>query len=83
MLLLLMVLFSQTTPDTHNPSISTQTVRNHLQDIGERPQRPCNSFKAAYFIWSSFYKRRFQLRIKSLFFNLHDVMKTVGGVKIL
>ena len=39
---------ASTTPGTHNPRISPQTVTNRLLEIGERPQYTLNVLYAAF-----------------------------------
>ena len=45
-----MTVIARTTPGTHNPRISVQTVSNRLQEIGERPPYTC-----MFLFWPSIY----------------------------
>ena len=48
-------MIASTTPGTHNPRISAQTVTNHLREIGERPPIYNLCFYAAFLFWPSIY----------------------------
>ena len=47
----------RTTPGTHNPRISTQTVTNRLREIGERPPYTMYALYAAFPFWPSIDKK--------------------------
>ena len=42
-------MIAKTTPVTHNPRISTQTVANLLREIGERPPHTMYVFMRRFF----------------------------------
>ena len=48
-------MIASTTPGTHNPRISAQTVTNHLREIGERPPYIMYVLYAAFLFWPSIY----------------------------
>ena len=45
---------ARTTPGTHTPRISTQTVTKRSREIGERPHIQCVLY-AAFLFWPSIY----------------------------
>ena len=49
-------MIASTTPGTHNPRISAQTVTNRLREIGERPPYTMYVLYAAFLFWPSIYK---------------------------
>ena len=51
-----------TTPGTHNPRISAQTVTNRLREIGERPPYTMYVLYAAFLFWPSIFDR-FEIRV--------------------
>ena len=44
---------ARTTPGTHNPRISAQTVTHCLREIGERPPYTMYALYAAFLSWPS------------------------------
>ena len=46
---------ARTTPGTHNPRISAQTVTHRLREIGERPPYTMYVLYAAFLFWPSIY----------------------------
>ena len=49
-------MIASTTPGTHNPRISAQTVTNRLLEICERPPYAMYVLHAAILFWPSIYK---------------------------
>ena len=57
---------ASTTPGTHNPRNSAQTMTNRLREIGEIPQYTLYVLYAAFLFWPSIYDRRIpQLKKKT------------------
>ena len=48
-------MIASTTPGTHNPRISAQTVTNRLREIGERPPYTMYVLYAAFLFWPSIF----------------------------
>ena len=48
-----MTMIASTTPGTHNPRISAQTVTNRSREIGERPPNTMHVVYAAFRFWPS------------------------------
>ena len=48
-------MIARTTPGTHNPRISPQTVTHRLREIGERPPYTMHVSYAAFLFWPSIY----------------------------
>ena len=46
-------MIASTTPGTHNPRLSAQTVTNRLREIGERPRYTMYVLDAAFLFWPS------------------------------
>ena len=46
-------IIARTTPGTHNPRISAQTVTHCLREIGERPPYTMYALYAAFLSWPS------------------------------
>ena len=46
-------MIASTTPGTHNPRLSAQTVTNRLREIGERPRYTMYVLDAAFVFWPS------------------------------
>ena len=46
-------IIASTTPGTHNPRISAQTVKRRLREIGERPPYTMYVLYAAFLFWPS------------------------------
>ena len=51
----LVTMIARTTPGTHNPRISAQTVTHRLREIGEIPQYTMYVLYAAFPFWPSTY----------------------------
>ena len=49
-------MITSTSPGTHNPRISAQTVANRLREIGERPPYTIYVIYAAFLFWPSIYQ---------------------------
>ena len=52
-----MTMVARTTPGTHNPRISAQTVTHRLREIGERPPYTMYVLYAAFLFWPSIYHK--------------------------
>ena len=48
-------MIARTTPGTHNPRTSAQTVTHRFREIGERPQHTMYVLYAAFLFWPSIY----------------------------
>ena len=48
-------IIARTTPGTHNPRISAQTVKHRLREIGERPPYAMYVLNAAFLFWPSIF----------------------------
>ena len=46
---------ARTTPGTHNPKISAETVIHRLREIGERPPYTMHVLYAAFLFWPSIF----------------------------
>ena len=55
-----------TTPETHNPRISAQTVTHRLREIGERPPYTMHVLYPPFLFWPSIYKPCISSSLKSL-----------------
>ena len=51
----LVTMIAKTTPGTHNPRISVETVTHRLREIGERPPYAMCVLYAAFLFWPSVY----------------------------
>ena len=51
--ILQVTMIASTTPGTHNPRTSAQTVTNRLREIGERPPYTMYVLYAAFLLWPS------------------------------
>ena len=60
-------MIASTTPGTHNPRISAQTVTNRLREIGERPPYTMCVLYAAFLIWPSIYSTELQVKMSNPF----------------
>ena len=59
-------MIARTTPGTHNPRISAQTVTHRLREIGERPPYTMYVLYVAFLFWPSIYaagKRFYAARV--------------------
>ena len=54
----LVTMIARTTPGTHYPRISAQTVTNRLREIGERPPYTMYGLYAAFLFWPSIYSHQ-------------------------
>ena len=48
-------MIARTTPGTHNPRISAQTLTHRLPEIGERPPYTMYAYYVAFLFWPSIY----------------------------
>ena len=51
-------IIARTTPGTHSPRISAQTVTHRLREIGERPPYTMYALYAAFLFWPSIYSEK-------------------------
>ena len=49
----LVTMIAKTTPETHNPRISAETMTHRLREIGERPPYTMYVLYAAFLFWPS------------------------------
>ena len=52
-------MIARTTPGTHNPRISAQTVKHRLREIGEGPPYTMYVLYAAFLFWPSIYNKTY------------------------
>ena len=52
----LVTMIARTTPETHNPRISAQTVTHHLREIGERLPYTMFVLYEVFLFWPSIYQ---------------------------
>ena len=57
-------MIASTTPGTHNPRTSAQTVTNRLREIGESPSYTMYVLYAAFLFWPSIYYTKKTNRLK-------------------
>ena len=60
-------MIARTTPGTHNPRISAQTVIHRLREIGKRPPYTMYVLYAAFLFWPSICKDFFIPNVHSFF----------------
>ena len=65
-------MIARTTPGTHNPRISAQTVTNRLQEIGERPPYTMYVLYAAFLFWPSIFYWSTRFALDSVDFKAHN-----------
>ena len=80
-----MTMIASTTPGTHNPRISAQTVTNRLLEICERPPYTMYVLHAAFLFWPSIctYERALEVKREGrvLNFNLFCIKSYLVNIK--
>ena len=59
-------MIARTTPETHNPRISAQTVTLRLREIGEIPSYTMYVLYAAFLFWPSIYLGSLEIIFRTL-----------------